>query len=59
MSFSLSGDPTYVLEIDASGQEQETIVHDLQGRSISAPTGPGAYIINGKTHTITNLMFII
>ena len=53
MSFSLSGDPTYVLEIDASGQEQETIVHDLQGRSISAPTGPGAYIINGKTVIIT------
>ena len=53
MSFSLSGDPTYVLEIDASGQEQETIVHDLQGRSISAPTGPGVYIINGKTVIIT------
>lgn len=53
MSFSLSGDPTYVLDIDVSGQEQETIVHDLQGRSISAPTGPGAYIINGKTVIIT------
>ena len=51
--FSLLGDTTYVFDVEAPGKDHENIVYDMYGRRLSAPTGSGLYIINGKKVIIT------
>ena len=50
--FTLSGETTFVIDIEA-GNDDGTTIYDIFGRRISAPTGSGLYIINGKKMIVT------
>ena len=50
--FTMSGETTFVIDIEA-GNYDGTTIYDIFGRRISAPTGSGLYIINGKKIIVT------
>ena len=51
--FTLAGDATFIPEIDTDDTPNQKVIYDLYGRKLSAPTGSGIYIIDGKKVIVT------
>lgn len=51
--FSLAGDATFIPETDTDDNQSQKVIYDLYGRKLSAPTGSGIYIIDGKKVIVT------